>query len=665
MCGIAGFWDFAATTTADELRRLTCAMSDSLHHRGPDDGGVWLDEMAGLGLGQRRLSIVDLSPAGRQPMVSACGRFVIVYNGEVYSHEEMRPALTARGVAFRGHSDTEVILEAAAVWGVEATVKRLIGMFAIALWDRRERTLTLIRDRLGIKPLYWRLEGGRLLFGSELKALRADASWRPEVDQEAVSSYLRHNYVPAPRTIYQGVRKLEPGRILTFRAGAEPEENQYWDARAVARAGMAAPFALSDRELTDQLEALLKDAVGRRMIADVPLGAFLSGGIDSSLVVALMQAQSAGRVRSFSIGFEEAGYDEAPHAKAVAAYLGTEHTELYVSSAHALETIPRLAEWYDEPFADSSQIPTFLVSEMTRRHVKVALSGDGGDELFAGYNRYFLGAALWRKLGWIPGPLRRGAAWLIDAVPAAGWDRLAAFLPRRLAPAQVGDKAKKFADILGLADAGAVYRRLVSQWEQPERLLPGVTEPRGPLWDETLAREFPDLVTRMQVLDILTYLPDDILTKVDRASMAVALEARVPILDHRVVEFAARLPQAARFRDGQGKWLLRQILDRHVPRTLIERPKMGFGVPIDSWLRGPLRDWSESLLDPGSLSEAGLDSVPILACWKEHLSGSRNWQYRIWTILMLQSWRQRWISGRAIPTVNSGVNQYTFFGGGR
>ena len=642
MCGIAGFWDFAAATTADELRRLTCAMSDSLHHRGPDDGGVWLDETAGLGLGQRRLSIVDLSPAGHQPMVSACGRFVIVYNGEVYSHEEMRPELTARGVRFCGHSDTEVILEAIAAWGIEATVKRLIGMFAIALWDRRERTLTLIRDRLGIKPLYWRFEGGRLLFGSELKALRADTSWRPEVDREAVASYLRHAYVPAPRTIYQGVRKLEPGRFLTFRAGAEPVESQYWDARAIARDGLAAPFDLSDTELTDQLETLLKDAVGRRMIADVPLGAFLSGGIDSSLVVALMQAQSASRVRSFSIGFEEARFDEAPHAKAVAAHLGTEHTELYVSSAHALETIPRLAEWYDEPFADSSQIPTFLVSEMTRRHVTVALSGDGGDELFAGYNRYFLGARLWRRRGWIPAPARQAVARLIGTVSVAGWDRLASLLPHRLAPPQAGDKAWKFADILGLADGGAVYRRLVSSWERPELLLPGAAEPKGPLWDEVLASEFPDLVTRMQLLDVLTYLPDDILTKVDRASMAVGLEARVPILDHRVVEFAARLPLSARFRDGQGKWLLRQVLDRHVPRVLIERPKMGFGIPIDSWLRGPLRDWSESLLDPAELAAVGLDPAPIRRIWHEHLSGGRNWQYRIWTILMLQAWQRRW-----------------------
>ena len=644
MCGIAGLWDIAAATPADALRRLIQAMSDTLIHRGPDDGGLWIDEAAGIGLGQRRLSIVDLSPAGHQPMVSACGRYVIVYNGEVYSHEEMRPELVARGIRFRGHSDTEVILEAMAAWGVEATVARLIGMFAIAFWYRQERTLTLIRDRLGIKPVYWSFAGGRLLFGSELKALRADPGWTPEVDQQAVASYLRLNYVPAPRTIYKDVRKLEPGCFLTIRAGAEPVETRYWDARAVARAGMAAPFALPDRELTDQLEVLLKDAVGRRMIADVPLGAFLSGGIDSSLVVALMQAQSTGRVRSFSIGFEEAGYDEAPHAKAVAAHLGTEHTELYVSSAHALETIPRLADWYDEPFADSSQIPTFLVSEMTRRHVTVALSGDGGDELFAGYNRYFLGAALWRKLGWLPAPLRRGVAGAIRAVPVSAWDGLAARLPRRLCPPQLGDKAGKFADIVGLADAGAVYRRLVSSWEEPERLMSGVAEPRGALWDEGIAREFPELVSQMQFKDLVTYLPNDILTKVDRASMAVALEARVPILDHRVVEFAARVPLAARIRDGQGKWLLRQVLDRYVPRALIERPKMGFGIPLDSWLRGPLRDWSESLLEPSSLAEAGLDPAPIRRVWAEHLGGGRNWQYRIWTILMLQAWRRRWLA---------------------
>ena len=644
MCGIAGLWDFSAATPAEELCRRTTAMSDSLYHRGPDDGGVWTDEAAGIGLGQRRLSIVDLSPAGHQPMVSADGRFVMVYNGEVYSHEDIRPELTARGIRFRGHSDTEVILEAIAAWGVERTVPRLIGMFAIALWDRQERTLCLIRDRLGIKPLYWRQQNGQVLFGSELKALRAAPGWHPVVDQQAVASYLRHTYVPAPRTIYQGVRKLEPGRILTIRAGAEPVESQYWDARAVARNGLATPFALSDTEMTDQLEALLTDAIGRRMIADVPLGAFLSGGIDSSLVVALMQAQSASRVRSFSIGFEEAGYDEAPHAKAVAAHLGTEHTELYVSSAHALEIIPRLPEWYDEPFADSSQIPTFLVSEMTCTHVKVALSGDGGDELFAGYNRYFLGAALWRRLGWLPEPIRQGVAGLINAVPTGGWDRLGSLLPRRLRPPQIGDKAKKFANILALADAGAVYRRLVSQWEQPEHLLPGIAEPKGALWDETVAHEFPDLISRMQFLDIVTYLPDDILTKVDRASMAVALEARVPLLDHRVVEFAARVPLSARIRDGQGKWLLRQVLHRHVPRALIERPKMGFGIPIDSWLRGPLRDWSESLLNPADLAASGLDPAPIRRCWEEHLSGQRNWQHRIWTVLMLQAWRRRWMA---------------------
>ncbi|MEI7608146.1 MAG: asparagine synthase (glutamine-hydrolyzing) [Rhodospirillaceae bacterium] len=647
MCGIAGLWDTAAATAADELRRLTLAMSDSLVHRGPDDGGLWVDEAAGIGLGQRRLSIVDLSPAGHQPMVSACGRYVIVYNGEVYSHEEIRPELTARGIRFRGHSDTEVILEAMAVWGVEATVARLIGMFAIALWDRQKRTLTLVRDRLGIKPVYWRFEGGRLLFGSELKALRANPGWIPEVDQQAVSSFLRLNYVPAPRTIYKGVRKLEPGCILSFRVGAEPVESRYWDARTVARTGIAAPFTCSDQDLIDRLDILLKDAVGRRMIADVPLGAFLSGGIDSSLVVALMQAQSTGRVRSFSIGFEEAGYDEAPHAKAVAAHLGTEHTELYVSSAHALETIPRLADWYDEPFADSSQIPTFLVSEMTRRHVTVALSGDGGDELFAGYNRYFLGAALWRKLGWLPASVRRSVAGAIRAVPVSGWDRVAACLPKRFAPPQAGDKAGKFADILGLADAGAVYRRLVSSWEEPEALLPGVSESHGVLWDEDIAREFPDLVTRMQFMDLVTYLPDDILTKVDRASMAVALEARVPILDHRVVEFSARVPFSARIRDGQGKWLLRRVLDRYVPRALIERPKMGFGIPIDSWLRGPLREWSESLLEPSSLAEAGLEPTPIRRVWQEHLGGGRNWQYRIWTILMLQAWRRRWLFSSA------------------
>jgi asparagine synthase (glutamine-hydrolysing) len=641
MCGLAGFVDGRAQTGEAELRAIAKRMGDTLYHRGPDDEGVWVDAEAGLALAHRRLSIVDLSPLGHQPMVSSCGRFVIAYNGEVYNFAEMRRELEALGRPFRSHSDTEVILEGAAVWGLEATLSRLIGMFAVALWDRAEKTLILARDRLGIKPLYWGKFGTLVIFGSELKALVAQGNWTPQTDRSAVAGYLRYAYVPAPLSIYQGVAKLAPGSIAVFRPGADPVVRSFWSAEAVVSRGIAARQAstLTDGEAIDQLEALLKDAVGRRMVADVPLGAFLSGGIDSSVVVALMQAQSERPVKTFSIGFHAEGYDEAQHAKAVAAHLGTEHTELYVEPAHALEVVPKLAQWYDEPFADSSQIPTYLVSEMTRGHVTVALSGDGGDELFAGYNRYTLAKMLSTRLAVVPPPLRRAGAAMLKSLSPARWDRLARPVPARLRPALVGDKLHKLAEVITQGD-GAFYRRMVSQWPEPETLmLDGAKEPRGPLWDEALAARLPDFLDRMQYLDLITYLPDDILTKVDRASMAVALEARVPLIDHRVVEFAWSLPQHMKLRGGVTKWLLRQVLYRHVPRGLIERPKMGFGVPIDAWLRGPLRDWAEALLTPIALDESGLAAAPILEKWREHQTGVRNWHSPLWTILMYQAWR--------------------------
>ena len=644
MCGIAGFIAGRAQGASQQIDDIACSMSESLRHRGPDDDGMWIDAEAGVGLIHRRLSIVDLSPAGHQPMVSADGRYVISYNGEVYSHEEIRPSLTARGVSFRGHSDTEVMLEFFAAFGVETTLRRLIGMFAIALWDRRERTLTLVRDRLGIKPLYWAKFGDLFLFGSELKALRAHPGWTPRINRNAAASFTRLNYITAPNTIYEGVHKLEPGAVLTVPWGGEPKIKRFWDAREVAYASLANPNRGSDRELTDELEALLTDAVRRRMMADVPLGAFLSGGIDSSTVVALMKAADAGPVKTFTIGFDIAGFDEAPHAAAVARHLGTDHTELTVTAKQALDVIPRLPEWYDEPFADSSQIPTYLVSAMTRGHVTVALSGDGGDELFAGYNRYQLTQRFWRGMSLLPRGMRQGVAAALTSISPDCWSRLLSFLPAQL-PAQIGDKLHKAASVLALPDGDAVYRQLITHWE-PDEVMPGTPEPKEILWDASLAVEMPSLLDRMQLLDLVTYLPDDILTKVDRASMAVALEARVPLLDHRVVEFAWRLPQSAKIRGGKSKWILREVLYRHVPPELVERPKMGFGIPLGEWLRGPLRDWAETLLAEKRMREAGLfDTTCVRRRWAEHLSGHRNWQHPLWSILMFEAWRERWFHG--------------------
>jgi asparagine synthase (glutamine-hydrolysing) len=640
MCGIAGVLDM--TSSRDELERNALAMANSLAHRGPDDRGLWSDPEAGVTLTHRRLSIVDLSPTGHQPMISANGRFIVTYNGEIYNFQELRPELEARGVKFRGHSDTEVMLEAFAAYGVEATVKRLIGMFTIGVWDRYERSLKLVRDRLGIKPLYWAKFGRLFLFGSELKALRAYPGWTPRINRSAVASFMRHNYVPAPHSIYQGANKLEPGSILTLPWNGEPRMERYWDARALASAGLANRLQADDTELTDRLEALLRDAVSRRMVADVPVGAFLSGGIDSSTVVALMKAANAGPVRTYTIGFELANFDEAKHSAAVARHLGTDHTELTVTAKEALDVIPQLPNIYDEPFADSSQIPTYLVSAMTRKHVTVALSGDGGDELFAGYTRYRRASQIWRGLSILPHQLRQGIAASIVSVSADRWSRLLSFLPARMRPFPIGDTLHKLATVLGLPDANAIYRRLATHWE-PAEVMPGVEELRGILWDRELAKEIPGFLEQMQLMDLVTYLPDDILTKVDRASMAVALEARVPLLDHRVVEFAWRLPQTAKIRRGSPKWLLRQVLCRHVPKHLIDRPKMGFGIPLGEWLRGPLRDWAEDLLAERRLREADLlDASRVRQCWQEHLDGRRNWQYLIWDVLMLEMWRERW-----------------------
>ena len=640
MCGIAGFLDPKRRSGDTELTALAASMAGALRHRGPDAQGVWVDEAAGVALGHARLSIIDLSPAGAQPMVSACGRFAVSYNGEVYNAGELRAALERAGHTFRGHSDTEVMVEGFAAWGVRATVETLIGMFAFAAFDRKERVLTLGRDRLGIKPLYWGRVNGRVVFASELKAFAALPDFSPGIDAQALAAYLCVGYVPAPASIYQGVAKLEPGMLLEIHAGGETRCQPYWSLLDVATRGQAALLDISEAEACERLEALLTDAVTRRMVADVPLGVFLSGGIDSSTVTALMQANSATPVKSFTIGFHEAGYDEATHAKAVAAHLGTDHTELYVTADEARAVVPKLPQIYDEPFADASQIPTFLVSEMTRRQVTVALSGDGGDELFAGYNRYGQGLRVARALRMLPRPLASCLSRMIGALPPATWDRLFEAVPAGMRPRLAGEKLQKLAGVLG-EDAAGYYRTLISPWAGAWSLVKGATQPDQPAFGETVRARFGDELSWMQYADSVTYLPDDILTKVDRASMAVSLEARVPLLDHRVADFAWQLPASLKMRGGQGKWLLRQVLYKYVPKTLVERPKMGFGVPIDAWLRGPLKDWAADLLDPATMAREGLlDPAPIQEKWSEHQSGRRNWQHFLWNVLMFQAWHR-------------------------
>lgn len=642
MCGFSGF--FSSQYLPQNTEQTLVAMGRAISHRGPDDSGQWWDIDAGIGLSHRRLSILDLSPAGHQPMLSGDGRFVIAFNGEIYNHQELRSELEkAADNEWRGHSDTETLLAAIDAWGIEATLKKSVGMFAFALWDRAERTLTLARDRLGEKPLYYGLQNDVFMFGSELKALKAHPAFRGEIDRDVLTLYLRHNYIPSPYSIYKGIQKLPPGTYLQINAAFDPEIKAYWSVSEIAESGQKNLFAGSEAEAREELEQLLAQSINGQMMADVPLGAFLSGGVDSSTIVALMQTLSNKPVKTFTIGFREEGYNEAEYAHAVAKYLGSEHTELYVSPEQAMAVIPDLPHIYDEPFADSSQIPTWLVSKLAREQVTVSLSGDGGDELFGGYNRYFMGQSIWNKLDRLPLAFRGSLAGAMTSIAPERWNSVAGkiepLLPSKLRFGNPGDKLHKLAGVLASDSPESLYLGLVSLWGNPSNLVLASQEPLTMLTDRKQWPEIVDFVQRMMVMDTLTYMPDDILVKVDRAAMSLGLETRVPFLDHRVIEFAWRLPLSMKIKNGQGKHLLRQVLYKHVPKALIERPKMGFGIPLDSWLRGPLRDWAECLLDENRLKQEGFfNAAPVRKKWQEHLSGQRNWQYHLWGVLMFQAW---------------------------
>lgn len=637
MCGIVGVLDPRRRRDEPELAALVAAMADRMVARGPDGAGTWVEPATGIAFGHRRLSILDLSEAGAQPMISADGRWVLTYNGEIYDHVELGRRLDRAGVQRRGHSDSEMLVEAVARWGLDATLEHIDGMWAFALWDRADRQLHLVRDRMGEKPLFVATtRSGEVVFASSLDAIRAHPSFDPTLDLDALALYFRHKYVPAPHSIYRAASKVPAGAIVAIDAtGARREPRQYWTLPSPTDAGRL--FAGSAQHAVDELDALLRRSVRERMVADVPVGAFLSGGIDSSAVVAAAQAESSGPVRTFTIGSDDPAYDEAEPARRVASLLGTEHTELRVSGTDALGVVDRLPVIYDEPFADSSQIPARLVSELARTSVTVALTGDGGDELFGGYDRYRWAPRIWNRVRRVPLGGRRIVANGARRVPAGWWDRSVLVVPERRRPRQLGVKAAKAVAVLDAPTSQEVFRRLCTHWPEPERLVIGACEPPTRHSDPSGWSPGP-FAAEMAAVDTVTYLPDDILAKVDRAAMSVSLEGRVPLLARSIVEFSASLPWEWKVRDGTSKWLLRQLVARSVPNELIDRPKAGFGVPIASWLRGPLRTWAEDLiLDPGL--DGLLDPALRRAAWREHQAGTINHAYRLWDVAQFASWR--------------------------
>jgi len=643
MCGITGFWT-SRPFGKEKSSAIGLAMAERIAHRGPDGSGLWTNDDGSVALAHRRLAIVDLSAAGHQPMRSHSGRYELIFNGEIYNHLELRSELPFFG--WRGHSDTETLLAGFDHWGIEETLRRTVGMFAIALWDRELRRLTLVRDRMGEKPLYYGRVGENLLFASELKAMRAFPGFGPEIDRDAVSLLLRYGYIPAPFSIFKGVRKLPAGTLAHLNSPtAEPVPQSYWSLREVVERGQQNQLDCNDDEAIDRVEACLSEAISLQRVADVPLGAFLSGGIDSSTIVALMQAQSRARVRTFSIGFDDPTLNEAEHAKAVAAHLGTEHTELYVSGQQALDLVPKIPLLYCEPFADSSQIPTVLVSQIARRHVTVALSGDAGDELYGGYTRYATVSQAWSSIARLPRPLRRPAGLAASVVGAAlgnatsGLAELQAFSGRGDGTALVCERARKLGEKLQMDSPEEFYRFHMSLIPFPDRCTIRASDPVSALNSQSDWPVQALLDERMMYLDQVSYLPDDILTKVDRAAMSASLETRVPMLDHRVVEQAWQLPMHLKRRGNVTKWVLRQVLYKHVPSDLIDRPKQGFSVPLSAWLRGPLREWAEDLLNPSTIRAQGLlNPGEVQRIWRDQISGRWERKYQLWNILMLQAW---------------------------